>query len=148
MPLALLLFHGCFGIVIKIPINTIILIGILIQKTHCQLNKVDIIAPHRGPITAPASAEAPVRPIGKPLLWLGYRSLTIAIETGTNAPAPIAWITLVRMTHCMVAVESTKVDIMGSVAVLLPMFVSFIQSSDPVMAVPIDPNMKMHMAIP
>ena len=88
----------------------------LIQKTHrqpcswlshsarpCATGALDQMAlhslsicwgtrpPQSGPMTPPASAEAPMSPSGNPRWPGGKRSPAIAMATGTSAPAPIAW---------------------------------------------------------
>ncbi len=68
--------------------------GILIQNIHCQLRYLTNSPPQSGPTTPPASADAQSRPRGSPLFSDANRSPTMAIETGTRAPAPMAWNTL------------------------------------------------------
>ena len=46
--------------------------------------------PQSGPITPPASAEAPIKPNERALLPGGKISPAMAIANGTSAPAPIA----------------------------------------------------------
>ena len=64
--------------------------GMLIQKIHCQLRNLTNSPPQSGPITPPASAHAPNSPRGSPLFSEENRSPTMAMATGTNAPAPTA----------------------------------------------------------
>ena len=63
-----------------------------------------------GPITPPASAEAPISPIGMPRRPAGNRSPAMAIAIGTRAPAPTAWNTLAPMSHDKVGVSATATD--------------------------------------
>ena len=64
--------------------------GRFIQKTHSQSRNRLISPPQRGPMTPPASADAPMIPNGTPRRSGGNRSATMAMEMGTSAPAPTA----------------------------------------------------------
>ena len=52
------------------------------------------------------------------------------------------------MTQCMVVVESIKVEIKGPMVASDAISTSFSQSSDPVSAVPAEPNMNIPIEIP
>ena len=84
--------------------------GMLIQKTQRQSRYRMIMPPHRGPITPPASAEAPTMPNGRARLPRGKRSPTIAIDMGTSAPAPMAWNTRAAIIQLRLCVRATATD--------------------------------------
>ena len=67
--------------------------GMFIQKTQGQPSVSPITPPQSGPMTAPASEDAPISPSGTPRLLEGKRSATMAMDMGSSAPAPTAWIT-------------------------------------------------------
>ena len=62
----------------------------LIRNTHSQEVKCVITPPHKGPITPPASALAPISPKTIGELNFGTIFDAAAIEIGINAPPPIA----------------------------------------------------------
>ena len=79
-----------------------------------------MIPPHSGPITPPASAEAPISPRARPRRPGGNRSPAMAMDIGSRAPAPTAWNTraATRLSRSGVRATATEPSMNSAIEIM------------------------------